>query len=541
MHRPKPDLFLIAASLVAVALPVIGLAAFPAAAETFASTLFDFSTRAFGTLVLVFVFAAAMAAGYLAFSKYGNIRLGSGKPEYATATWVFMFICAGMGSSTLYWGVMEWAYYYQTPGLHLTAGSRDALEYSISYSFFHWGISAWALYAIASLALAYHFHVRKKSGLGMASIVEAVTGLRANGWVGRVVDLIFVFTMFGALTVSLALTASTLTRGLSALTGMPDTFTSQFIVIAIISVVFSLSSYVGIDGGMQRLSKIVCIGALAYSAIVLVVGPTQFTVNNITNGLGLMIQNWVRMSLFTDPSGDGEFTRSWTVFYWLWWISYAPGVAMFVTRVSRGRKMKEVIAALVLGGSAGCWFFFGALESFSMHQYLTQAVDVPRLLAEHSGETAVVTLLTSLPWGGVFLAAFLFIMAVFCASHMDAVGYAIAATSTRNLKEGQDPSPTLRLFWCVMLALLPLAMLFAHVSLNTMKTAVVLTTIPFLLVLGIMLFGLFRWLSQDYGALSTQQIEERARLLAANDPADGQPAQAAAPHTAPTAMPVPRA
>lgn len=94
---------------------------------------------------------------------------------------------------------------------------------------------------------------------------------------------------------------------------------------------------------------------------------------------------------------------------------------MFVTRVSRGRKMKEVIAALVLGGSAGCWFFFGALESFSMHQYLTQAVDVPRLLAEHSGETAVVTLLTSLPWGGVFLAAFLFIMAVFCASHMDAV------------------------------------------------------------------------------------------------------------------------
>ena len=100
MHRPKPDLFLIAASLVAVALPVIGLAAFPAAAEGFASTLFEFSTRAFGTLVLVFVFAAALAAGYLAFSKYGNIRLGSGKPEYATATWVFMFICAGTVSYT---------------------------------------------------------------------------------------------------------------------------------------------------------------------------------------------------------------------------------------------------------------------------------------------------------------------------------------------------------------------------------------------------------------------------------------------------------
>ena len=300
-NNNKKDVFLISTSLIAVLITVVGLAVYPQQAEVTANMLFELSSRTFGTSVQVFVFCCALVVLYIAFSKYGNIRLGNGKAEYPTVTWVFMFICAGMGSSTLYWGVMEWAYYYQTPGLNIAAGSREALDYSVSYSFFHWGISAWSLYALSSLAMAYHFHVRKKSGLSLSSIVEAVTGFKAHGPVGRLVDLVFLLTMFGALTVSLVLTASTLTRGLSALTGMPDTFVTQLSVIGVVAVVFSLSSYIGIASGMQRLSKMVCIGALVFAAVVLVVGPTQFIINNTANSIGLMMQNYVHMSLFTDP------------------------------------------------------------------------------------------------------------------------------------------------------------------------------------------------------------------------------------------------
>ncbi|AXK40114.1 BCCT family transporter [Crenobacter cavernae] len=514
VSNSSKDRFLISVSLVLILLTVFGLAAYPTEASAVAERLFDLSTRSFGTAVQVFVVGCLIAVTYIAFSKYGNIRLGSGKPEYSTVSWVFMFICAGMGSSTMYWGVMEWAYYYNSPGLNIAPGTREALEYSISYSFFHWGFSAWAIYALASLAMAYHFHVRKNKGLSLASVIEAVTGFKANGPVGRVVDLIFLFTMFGALTVSLALTASTLTKGLSGLTGLPDTFTTQLIVIVAVSVIFSLSSYIGIDKGMQRLSHMVCWGALLFAAVVLFVGPTLFSINNTANGIGLMLQNYIRMSLFTDPAGNGEFTRGWTVFYWLWWVSYTPGVAMFVTRVSRGRKMKEVIWALLLGGSVGCWFFFGALESYSMHAFMTGVIDVPRILKEQGGETAVEMLLTALPFGKGFLAAYLFIMVVFLASHMDAVAYAVAATSTKNLREGEDPSPTLRLFWCVMLTLVPLAMLFAKASLSTMKTAVVLTAIPFMAILLVKIYGFFKWMAQDYSAMPAHIIEEQAVRLA---------------------------
>ncbi|AMR80592.1 transporter [Cupriavidus nantongensis] len=504
---PRLDGFLTACTLTAVLVTVIAMVRWPTEAAATATLLFEWSTRSFGSLVQIFVFGCVIACLALAFSKYGNVRLGEGKPEYSTLSWVFMFICAGMGSSTMYWGVMEWVYYYQSPGLNVPTGTREALEHSISYSFFHWGLSAWAVYALPSLAMAYHFHVRKNKGLNLASIVEAITGFRATGPVGRLVDLIFLLTMFGALTVSIALTASTFTRGLSGLFGVPDTFVTQLVVIVGVSVLFSASAYVGIDGGMQRLSHMVCWGALLLAAVVFAIGPTLFAGNNIVNGLGLMLQNYVHMSLFTDPTGDGAFSRGWTVFYWLWWVSYSPGVAMFVARVSKGRKIKEVIYALLLGGSVGCWFFFGALESYSMHQFITGAIDVPRILKEHGGEAAVEMLLSALPAGKVFLAVYLAIMIVFLAAHVDAVAYAVAATTTRNLKEGQDPSPTSRVFWCVMLTLVPLAMLFIKASLETMKTAVVLTAIPFLVILGIKLFGLFRWLMQDYADTPAHLIE----------------------------------
>ena len=155
-------------------------------------------------------------------------------------------------------------------------------------------------------------------------MIEAVTGFKSTGVVGRLVDLMFLLCMFGALTISLVLTAVTFTNILSQLTGIPNTFMTKVIIILAVSVLFALSSYVGMDKGMQRLSHMVCLGVVLFAIYVLCFGPTQFILNNSLMSFGLMATNFVDMSLFTDPMGDGKFTREWTVFYWLWWISYAP-------------------------------------------------------------------------------------------------------------------------------------------------------------------------------------------------------------------------
>ena len=164
--------------------------------------------------------------------------------------------------------------------------------------------------------MCHHFHVRKNKGLGLASVIEAVTGCRANGPVGRLIDLLFMLCMFGALTISLVLTATTFSRLLSTLTGIPDTFTTQLIIILAVSVLFTLSSWVGMDGGMKRLSHMVCWGVVALTLYSYLVGPTQFITSNTLSSMGLMLTSFVDMSLFTDPMGNGKFTREWAVFYW---------------------------------------------------------------------------------------------------------------------------------------------------------------------------------------------------------------------------------
>ena len=355
--------------------------------------------------------------------------------------------------------------------------------------------------------MAYHFHVRKNKGLSLSGIISAITGVSPQGFWGRLVDLMFLIATVGALTISLVVTAATFTRGLSALTGLPDNFTVQAFVILLSGGIFCMSSWIGINNGLQRLSKMVGWGAFLLPLVVLLVGPTEFITNNIINAVGLTTQNFLQMSLFTDPLGDGAFTRNWTVFYWLWWISYTPGVAMFVTRVSRGRKIKEVIWGLLLGSTAGCWFFFGVMESYAMHQFVNGVINVPQVMQTLGGETAVQQVLMSLPAGKLFLAAYLFVMIVFLASHMDAVAYTMAATSTRNLREGDDPDRGMRLFWCVVITLIPLSILFTGASLETMKTTVVLTALPFLAILLIKTGGFVRWLKQDYAHVPVHQIE----------------------------------
>jgi len=338
---PRRDTPLALISLAIVALSVLGLGFYAQPSIKVAERVLYWSTHTLGTPVLVFSFIAILFVFWLACSRYGRIRLGQDPPSYKTSSWIFMFVMSGLGSSTLYWGFLDWAYYYQTPGLNLAPESAEALRHALAYSFFHSGLSAWALYAVGAVAMCYHYHVRKMPGLSLAALVEAVTGFKAAGPIGRLIDLLFMLCMFGALTISLVLTALTFAKLLSVLTGWPDNFMMQLTIIVSVALVFTLSSWLGMDSGMKRLSELVCWGVILITVYVLIMGPTLFIVNYSVESLGVMASNFVRMSLFTDPLGDGQFSREWTVFYWLWWISYAPGVALFVARVSRGRTIRE--------------------------------------------------------------------------------------------------------------------------------------------------------------------------------------------------------
>lgn len=490
----KNDIFLITISIIVVTLTIVLLMLYPKASEEIAGKMFSGLTTSIGSLVQLLGFVSVIIALLIACSRFGSIKLGEGKPEYSNISWIFMFICAGLGSATMYWAFMEWAYYYNTPGLNITPESKEALRTSLSYVFFHWGLTPWAIYALASLAMAYHFYINKSEGLNLSSLISSITKISNKGPLSKIIDLIFLFSTFGGLVLTTTITVGTVSAGLSSIFNIENSFLLKAILVAIITLTFSLSSYIGIDGGMQKLAKAACGMTLAFGLVVLLLGNTTFIIDNFVNSVGLTFSNFVHMSLFTDPIEHGSFNKDWTVFYWLYWITYTPGVSIFITRVSKGRTIREMILGLMLGGCAGCWFFFGSLSGYAIDLFNSSAINVPLLLNTVGGESAVGEILATLPLGTFFALFYFLLMVVFLASHLDATAYTVAAVSTKGLRQGNDPAKTLRVFWCVMLGLIPLAMLYINASLSTLKTAVTLTAAPFIIILIICIFGITKWL-----------------------------------------------
>lgn len=512
----KIDKLLISVSLVVV-LVVVGFLYFqPEQSQMFANSTFTVMTNLFGSGTLLFTFFGFLLLVYVGASKYGNIRLGESKPEYSTFKWVSMMIACGLGSATVYWAFIEWAYYIGTPGLGIEAGTQRAFEMALPYNMFHWGFSAWTLYALVGLPMCYHFYIRKNKGLSLSAMISAVTGIKQNGIIGRIIDVLFIFICFGGLSITLGVSVPLVSEVLSAVFGITPSFTMNLVLILVISVVYSLSSYIGIQKGMATISNWTTKLAIIFCLGIIIFGPGMFIIANTTNAFGLMLQNFVQMSLFTDPIGKSGFPQSWTIFYWLYWITYAPFTGIFIAKVSKGRTLRSVIINTIVSGSIGCFFFFGVISSLSLDRQMKGMVDMVGMLAAGKDTIPIIQVLQTLPFSGIFMIIFCAVSVLFLATTLDGAAYTMASTATPGLKENEEPHPMHRLFWCVALALVPLTMIFIGADLNTIKTCAILTGVPIIFVMIVMIVGWMKWMIKDFGSFSSDQLEQHFRPELAN-------------------------
>lgn len=501
----KIDKLLISISL-SVVLVIVGLLYFkPEASQAVANTIFGKMTSWFGSATLLFTFFGFLVLVYFAVSKYGSIRFGDVKPEYSTFKWVSMMISCGLGSATVYWAFIEWAYYIGTPGLGIEANTQRAFEMALPYNMFHWGFSAWTLYALVGIPMCYHFYIRKNKGLSLSAIISEITGIKQNGVIGRLVDVMFIFICFGGLSITLGVSVPLVSQVLSAVLGITPSFMMNIVLILIISVVYSLSSYIGIQKGMAMISNMNTKLAIAFCIGIILVGPGLFIIANTTNALGLMLQNFVQMSLYTDPIGQTGFPQSWTIFYWLYWITYAPFTGIFIAKVSKGRTLRSVVINTIVSGSAGCFLFFGVISSLSLDRQIRGLVDMVGMLGEGKDTVAIIEVLRTLPLSGVFMLIFCIVSVLFLATTLDGAAFTMASTATPGLKENEEPHPMHRLFWCIALALVPLTLIFIRANLNTIKTAAIITGVPIIVLMIIMIVGWIKWMVKDFESASIKE------------------------------------
>ncbi len=468
-------------SLSIIAIIAIWAIAFKDSFTTASNGLFGFLTQNFGWSYLIAMTVFVVFCVFIACSKYGKVKLGSDDsvPEHKTVSWFAMLFGAGMGVGLVFWGISEPISHFVAP-LGMEGGTAEAADFAMRTSFMHWGIHPWANYCIIGLALAYFQFRKNKPGL-ISSIFEPIIGEdRVKGPVGKTIDILAIFATVAGVTTSLGLGILQINSGINYLFGIPETLMVQIIIIVIITVIYIWSAVDGIDRGIKVISNINLYLAFGLMAVAVLVGPTIAMLDSFTNGLGQYLGNIISDSLYTNTYGDNGWVDGWRVFYWAWWIAWAPFVGTFIARISKGRTIRQFILGVMLAPSLGSlvWFaIFGTLginlgmEGTLSTEVLSQIAGAP--------ETALFIVMNEYPLGNVLSIVALVLLCTFFITSANSGTFVLSMFSSNG---DLNPANSKKITWGVVQSTLAVGLLIAG-GLKPLQIVSIGAAFPFIFIM----------------------------------------------------------
>ncbi len=443
-------------------------------------------------------------AFYLMFSKVGSIRLGEPdeKPEYSRFSWFAMLFSAGMGIGLVFWSVSEpiWHYIWPATGAaaNATAETPEAAVNAMRLAFFNWGIHPWAFYIIVGGALSY-FSYRKGLPMLLSSTLAPLIGEENldKGW-GRVVNILGVYATLFGLATSLGLGAMSIANGLSHLGLISGAGTTvQVVIIIVVTTGAVISTVTGIDKGIKWLSNINVWIMIVLMALVTLIGPTLFIINIFTNSLGQYLQHFVEMSFMSDAIMDNPWLPAWTIFYWAWWIAWAPFVGTFIARISRGRTIREFVVGSLFVPVLVSFFWFAIFGGTGLYIELFGAGGLAEAVSE-SEAAGFYAALSHLPLAPLLILLGTISVTIFFITSSDSATYVNGMLTCQG-----DPNPPrrLRVLWGVLEGAIAAVLLFAG-GLSALQTASVVSGFPFMIVMFFMVYSLLKALRTDYEILA---------------------------------------
>ena len=478
-------------TLVIVLAICVPLILYPEKGERIINRLFLIITRDMDWLYLLAGLGSFVLILWFAFGPLGRKRLGD-TVEYSTFSWIGMLICAGVGAGILFGGSIDWAYYMAYPLGGEPVGSPQAMELTCAYGMFHWGPICWAIYATLAVPIGYSFYVKKVPILNISQTCKGLLGERINAWPGKVIDILFMVGLVAGSATALGLGIPIVAAGVSACFGLDHCFSLELVILGLVTLLFSVTSSLGLKKGMHRLSDLNVYVALGLLLYVFLVGPTLFLTKMSLTSFGLLASNFLRMATDTGPLGTTNFTQDWTVFYYAWFVAYAPFMSLFIAKISRGRTVRQVVLGPVILASLGCGLFYMVFGNFGLHLQTTGQLDVVEMVKTVKGATAFMNVAEFIPLSGAFQLVFALVTAISMATTFDAVSFALAATTTAKITPEDEPARWNRLFWAICLALVPLGILLIDGPLSVLQTASIVVGLPVLIVLWLGVISFFR-------------------------------------------------
>ena len=495
-----------AAALV-LAVVVWGLAA-PDNFSDFAGSALDLIVTDFGW---VYIIAGTIFVGFVLFlglSKYGRIKLGQDdeEPEFHTASWIAMMFAAGMGIGLMFYGAADPLNYYRNgiPG----EGSENIPD-SFASTIFHWGLHPWAIYAIVGLAIAYGTFRLGRKQLFSSAFIPLIGIRRAEGWLGKLIDVLAIFaTVFGT-AASLGLGALQIGSGMDAVGIVHDPGTGwTMLIIGVLGVCYLISAYSGVGKGIQYVSNFNMVLAGLLALFVLIVGPTVVIMNTMPTSLGNYLQNFFGMSARTADSaeGMGDWLAGTTLFYWAWWISWSPFVGTFIARISRGRTIREFVFVVMLVPTTVSIAWFSIFGGSAIHQEQNGS----DIYGDGNAENMLFSLLDDLPLGAITSVIAMILLATFFITSADSAS-TVMGTMSQNGKLVADRKLTV--LWGVLTALIAVVLMLSggEDALNNLQSVTIVAACPFVILILVMCVSIYKGLKDD--PLFLDEKEKRAFAL----------------------------
>ncbi|ALO15488.1 Glycine betaine transporter OpuD [Salinivirga cyanobacteriivorans] len=443
---------------------------------------------------------------FIAFSKFGKIRLGGdrAKPEFSLGAWFAMLFSAGMGIGILFWSVGEPMNHFMSPPQG-EAGTVEAARLSMETTFLHWGLHAWGIYALVGMALAF-FTFNKKLPLTISSVFYPLLGEKVHGPWGKVINVLAVVATLFGLATSLGMGVQQVSAGLAHLFDLPDTVTSQVILITLITFAATGSVIAGLSGGVKRLSQLnMYLGAL-FLLFMLLVGPSLFIFDSFVQNLGAYVQNFFELSSWTETYQQSDWQNGWTVFYWAWWISWSPFVGMFIARISRGRTLKEFVLGVLIVPTLLTFFWLSTFGGSAMYLEINAMADIAGAVSENVA-TSLYVLLEQFPLSLITSSVGVILVTSFFVTSSDSGSLVVDSLTAGGKLDAPVPQ---RIFWALTEGAVAAVLLIGG-GLGALQTAAISTGLPFAILLIILAFSLLKGLRMEYSNMMELKREEERK------------------------------
>lgn len=495
-------------SALASAIFIVLTLLFPERAGSTFQSIVAFSTGTLDWYFMILVDFFILFCLALVVLPYGSVRLGGAdaRPDHSYLSWFAMLFTAGIGIGLLFFGVLEPVYHanvslplgiaspFGADGALNPAAVDNASAMGLAGTYLHWGIHGWAVYIVMALALGL-FTYNKGLPFSIRSAFFPILGERVWGWWGHVIDILAVFSTLFGLATSLGLGAQQANAGMNFVFGLEVSTLTQVIVIILVTAVALVSVWRGLEGGLKKLSEINMILAVLFFFFVLFAGPTLLAMTGFWSGLTTYVTEFIPLSA---PFGreDDAYRQSWTIFYWAWWISWAPFVGMFIARVSRGRTVREFILCVLLVPSLFIFVWMGVFGSTALEQlYANPAGSLVKeyVIDNYRPELSLFGMLNELPLTGLMSTLGIVLALIFFVTSSDSGSLVIDTITAGGKIDAPRPQ---RMFWAIVEGLIAIVLLIGG-GLTALQAGVTATAIPFSIVLLLMCYSIIKALNGE--------------------------------------------